>query len=598
MADTFQPHEPWTPPRRYIDLYPTKGHRGPEPSTALYLRTADWLSRRRAGPVLERMRDLYAAEVTMTDHWLGVFLERLRWLGLEGNTVIALVSDHGILLGEHGWTGKIASMLHPPLDARAVHPGEPGEQAPWRDQRAPRPDARRRPHVAVARRRGAAARHGRARPARLSGARKLAYGGYANWHYARTDEIAYVGSNRGRGRRLYDLERDPREERNLAHRHPKRIDALYAHRRTARRRPPAHLPLAPECRSPAAASFRHPPQRLPRPHWTRARSRRRPTGPNVVLFIVDSLRADAVYDDWARTPNMDALRRHGLSFVNVHPEAMPTVPARNSILGGRRMFPFRGWHDRRGLLAFPGWSPLTHVDASLTSAFRKGGYYTSYVTDNPFLGFSVPYAPVRNSVHRFIRTGGQIGGNKPVSSVPAKVLDHWLHHSINPRERRRVGLYLANCRVWESPDNSYAARVFRHAIDELDRAAAHRAPFFMVVDTYEPHEPWTPPKRYLERYGDHWRGPEPSMPLYTRTDKWLAPRRAGRRPAPDEGAVRGRGHDDRRLDRPLPRPAARPEARARHRRRARRGPRHPPGRARLDRARSRPRSTRRSRASR
>ena len=247
-----------------------------------------------------------------------------------------------------------------------------------------------------------------------------------------------------------------------------------------------------------------------------------PDGPNVVLFIVDSLRADAVYDDWARTPTMDALRQRGLSFVNVHPEAMPTVPARNSILGGRRMFPFRGWHDRRGLLAAPGWSPLTHVDESLTSAFRKGGYYTSYVTDNPFLGFSVPYAPVRGSVHSFIRTGGQIGGNKPVSSVPAKVLGHWLHHSINPRERQRVGLYLANCRVWESPDNSYAARVFRHAIDELDRAAAHRAPFFMVVDTYEPHEPWTPPKRYLERYGDHWRGPEPSMPLYTRTDKWLA----------------------------------------------------------------------------
>jgi membrane-anchored protein YejM (alkaline phosphatase superfamily) len=54
-----------------------------------------------------------------------------------------------------------------------------------------------------------------------------------------------------------------------------------------------------------------------------------PDGPNVVLFIVDSLRADAVYEDWARTPNMDALRRRGLSFVNVHPEAMPTVPARN-----------------------------------------------------------------------------------------------------------------------------------------------------------------------------------------------------------------------------------------------------------------------------
>ena len=40
-----------------------------------------------------------------------------------------------------------------------------------------------------------------------------------------------------------------------------------------------------------------------------------PDGPNVVLFIVDSLRADAVYDDWARTPSMDALRRRGVSVA-------------------------------------------------------------------------------------------------------------------------------------------------------------------------------------------------------------------------------------------------------------------------------------------
>jgi arylsulfatase A-like enzyme len=57
--------------------------------------------------------------------------------------------------------------------------------------------------------------------------RRLAYGGYANWHYARTDDIAFVSENRGRGRRLYDLDRDPGEERNIAHRHPKQIDQLY-----------------------------------------------------------------------------------------------------------------------------------------------------------------------------------------------------------------------------------------------------------------------------------------------------------------------------------------------------------------------------------
>jgi hypothetical protein len=36
-----------------------------------------------------------------------------------------------------------------------------------------------------------------------------------------------VSSNRGRGRRLYDLNRDPGEERNIAHRHPKKIDELH-----------------------------------------------------------------------------------------------------------------------------------------------------------------------------------------------------------------------------------------------------------------------------------------------------------------------------------------------------------------------------------
>ena len=227
VVDTFEPHEPWTPPRAYIDMYGDPGYRGPEPSTAKYGRTAAWLSAGRAGPVLDRMRDLYAAEVTMTDHWLGVFLERLRSLGLDQNTVIALVSDHGFLLGEHGWTGKIASMLHPPLMHVPFILVDP---------------ARRRRGVSSER---LAQTHdigptllslaGVRAPAEMDGLdllaprkRKLAYGGYGNWHYARTDDVAFISSNRGHGRRLYDLERDPQERHNIARRHPRAIDNLYA----------------------------------------------------------------------------------------------------------------------------------------------------------------------------------------------------------------------------------------------------------------------------------------------------------------------------------------------------------------------------------
>jgi arylsulfatase A-like enzyme len=248
----------------------------------------------------------------------------------------------------------------------------------------------------------------------------------------------------------------------------------------------------------------------------------RPDLPNVLLVIVDSLRADAVYDDWVRTPNMNALGRQGLRFTNAFPEAMPTVPARNSILSGKRVWPFRGWHDYRGLIQAPGWAPLRDVERALPSVLRRAGYWTAYVTDNPFLGFSRPYRSFRQSVHRLARTGGQIGGLKPVSSVPDRILNHWLHPaSLDAKTRQRVGFYLANSRFWEDPRQTYAGRVFGNAISALEEAAGQR-PFALIVDTYEPHEPWTPPPRFLSMYGDRdWRGPEPGMLRYGRVSNWL-----------------------------------------------------------------------------
>lgn len=251
----------------------------------------------------------------------------------------------------------------------------------------------------------------------------------------------------------------------------------------------------------------------------------RPEGPNVLLIIIDSLRTDFVgaYGSNVHTPHIDALARDGLRFTRAYPEAMPTVPARNSILSGRRVFPFRGWYDRPGLIAQPGWSPLSDASSALPAVLNRAGWWTAYVTDNPFLGYSRPYKPFRGSLNRVVRTGGQLGGAKPVSSVPDDVLRHWLHSSIDPEEIERVGHYLANGRLWEGEANSYAARVFADATRTLEEAARKR-PFALMVDTYEPHEPWTPPKSYIDRYGDpDWRGPEPSMPRYMRTAAWLNP---------------------------------------------------------------------------
>jgi arylsulfatase A-like enzyme len=82
------------------------------------------------------MRQLYAAEVTMTDWYLGKLLDRLHDHNLERETVIALVADHGIILGEHGWTGKIQTALYPVLTRVPmifVHPDHrrAGQASDW-----------------------------------------------------------------------------------------------------------------------------------------------------------------------------------------------------------------------------------------------------------------------------------------------------------------------------------------------------------------------------------------------------------------------------------------------------------------------------------
>ncbi len=85
--------------------------RGPNPGTARYTRAETYLE----PGELRQMNAVYGASLTNADRWLGEFMARFRDLGLHENTAVVFLSDHGILLGERGWTGKIAQELHPEL---------------------------------------------------------------------------------------------------------------------------------------------------------------------------------------------------------------------------------------------------------------------------------------------------------------------------------------------------------------------------------------------------------------------------------------------------------------------------------------------------
>jgi arylsulfatase A-like enzyme len=245
-----------------------------------------------------------------------------------------------------------------------------------------------------------------------------------------------------------------------------------------------------------------------------------PDRPNVVLLVVDTLRTDHVYGKRARTSNIDALARRGLAFTRCYPEAMPTVPARRSIMTGRRVFPFTGWRPWGGMVQEPGWEPIADPSLTFTSILRRAGYWTGCVTDNPFVGFARSYAPFRQSFDRFVAKPGQAGGTG--EGVSDAELRRWLPPQVDdPQTRLRMRKFLGNARYFDDETRSYAAKVFREAAAMLERAARHR-PFALVVDTFEPHEPWTPPRRYVDMYGDpDYRGPEPAKPYYAAVSRYL-----------------------------------------------------------------------------
>ena len=84
---------------------------------------------------------------------------------------------------------------------------------------------------------------------------------------------------------------------------------------------------------------------------------------NVVLVILDTLRQDhlgAYGNEWIRVPHWDAFARESMRFTRAYSEALPTVPVRRTMHTGRRVYPFHGHREYKGVgAAILGWSPNT-----------------------------------------------------------------------------------------------------------------------------------------------------------------------------------------------------------------------------------------------
>ncbi len=211
---------------------------------------------------------------------------------------------------------------------------------------------------------------------------------------------------------------------------------------------------------------------------------------NLVFLILDSFRQDHVRfynpNSPCPTPNIDRLARESVAFDNCYPEGLPTIPVRTCWLTGQRTLVERPWQ------------PLAKEDRSLAEILSDEGYLTACFTD------CYHYFKPGMNMHRGFGVWDWVRGQEfdAWNSAPLRRLkleDH-IKDSFTPQWRRIVETALKNLEAYDEAGGHCCERLMRRVTDWLG-PNAQTQPLFLWVDSFDPHEPWTPPAEF-DRYTD------------------------------------------------------------------------------------------------
>jgi len=223
---------------------------------------------------------------------------------------------------------------------------------------------------------------------------------------------------------------------------------------------------------------------------------------NLIVICLDTFRADLVGPDeklaYVKTPNLDKLARESIVFKQAYGEGQPTLQMRRAFFTGCRSFPWRYNFDRRGVWHHaPGWHKIPPHQPTLAEVLLEHGYYTGLVADTyhmfkPTLNFTRGFV-----TYEFIR--GQESDNWHPGNIDM-VRDKIAKYIKNPENPPPVLIqYLLNTIDRRTEEDYFCAKVFTKAAEWLEYSIGNQ-PFFLWIDSFDPHEPWDPPREYADMY--------------------------------------------------------------------------------------------------
>ncbi len=230
---------------------------------------------------------------------------------------------------------------------------------------------------------------------------------------------------------------------------------------------------------------------------------------NLIFVTMDSLNRhflSAYGQGLARTPNIDAFARRACVFDNHYAGSVPCMPARREMWTGTREMWWR-W-----------WGPLEPWDRTIAYQARQAGVADSMLATDHYHFFEWGSGGYQNDFAGFQFIRGHEFDNWR-TDPPAELPD-WARVMVG-RDPDKL-IYVTNCQDWRGEADFCSPRTFASAADWLDRqcrSAARGRPFYLHVDSFDPHEPFHVPEPYRSMYtDDDYRRYSP-WPRYGRIDE-------------------------------------------------------------------------------
>ena len=225
-----------------------------------------------------------------------------------------------------------------------------------------------------------------------------------------------------------------------------------------------------------------------------------------VFVLFDSLNRHALscYNDKAHpTPSFDRLARRGIVFDNHFVGSLPCMPARRDLLTGRLNFLHRSW------------GPIEPFDYCFPDILRESGIYTHLISDHYHYweeggcGYHNRYSSTE-----FVR-GQERDLWKAMVQSPTEKIREKYHPMLSDVDRRHPNIVN---REYIKDDADYPiTRCVNLGVEFLKRH--HTADNWLLqLELFDPHEPFTAPRRFRKNFQTNYHGPVLDWPIYDRLD--------------------------------------------------------------------------------